>query len=432
MNKKTLHRASGLSRRDFASYAAKSLLGVGLLPAAVQTKGFAQTAPFPGRYTTARKVIYLYMSGGMTHIDTFDPKPDHENGGPTQAIGTNVSGIQYGEHLPTLASHADKMAVVRSMSSTQGAHQQGNYFMHSSYTMRGTIKHPGLGSWLCKMDGRYNPDLPGAVRIGGGSSGSGAGWMESKYAPLVLGRAGDGLKNAVRPEGLSEKEFTDRLKLSNDFEADFHGKYDHKDVRAFGSMYDDAIRVMASKDLTAFDLEKEPEVMRDAYGRNNFGQGCLLARRLIEHDVRFVEVTLGGWDNHSNIFNGIGGRAGQLDQAMGTLFTDLEQRGLLQETMVVLTTEFGRTPRINQNAGRDHYPKVFSCVLGGAGISGGQTYGESGAGGDEPGDTRVGVPDFNATIAAALGLPIEQRVFSPSGRPFQVAHKGRPIAQLLA
>lgn len=431
--KNVVRKAPELTRRDFASRAARALLGVGLLPASLQQRAFAQaTAPFPGRYTTARKVIYLYMSGGMTHIDTFDPKPDHENGGPTQAIDTNVDGIRYSEHLPTLATHADKLAVVRSMNSTQGAHQQGNYFMHSSYTMRGTIKHPGLGSWLVRMDGKYNPELPGAVRIGGGSNGSGAGWMESKYAPLVLGRAEDGLKNCARQEGLSEDEFKTRMKLSNQFESEFHARYDHKDVRAFGSMYDDAIRVMASKDLSAFDLSKEDSAMREAYGTNSFGQGCLLARRLVEHDVRFVEVTLGGWDNHSDIFNSIGGRAGQLDQAFGTLLTDLEQRGLLHETMVVLTTEFGRTPRINQNAGRDHYPKVFSCVMGGAGIAGGQIYGESGPGGDQPGEQRVGVPDFNATLAAALGLPVEQRVFSSSGRPFQVAHKGRPIPQLLA
>lgn len=256
--------------------------------------------------------------------------------------------------------------------------------------------------------------------------------MESKYAPLVLGRPEDGLRNATREKELSDDAFKQRLHLSNQFESDFHSRYDHKDVRAFGSMYDDAIRVMASKDLTAFDLNKEDKAMREAYGNNSFGQGCLLARRLVEHDVRFVEVTLGGWDNHRDIFNSIGNRAGQLDQAFGTLLTDLEQRGLLRETMVVLTTEFGRTPRINENAGRDHYPKVFSCVMGGAGIAGGQVYGDSGPGGDQPGELRVGVPDFNATLAAALGLPVDQRVFSPSGRPFQVAHHGRPIPELLA
>jgi hypothetical protein len=380
----------------------------------------------------ANKVIYLYMSGGMSHMDTFDPKPGADEQGPVQAIDTNVDGIKISEYLPSLARQMDKMALVRSLSSTQGAHEQGQYFMHSSYTPRGTIQHPGLGAWMHRLDGRKNSTLPASVRIGGSSRGSGSGFLESKFAPLVINNPNDGLKNSKRRQGMSEKEFKDRLDLASAFDEEFHRRYNHKKVRAYTDMYEDAIRLMKSEDLKAFDLNKESKDVRDEYGDNSFGQGCLLARRLIENDVRFVEVSLGGWDTHNNNFDSVSRRAGVLDQAMATLISDLERRGLLEETLVVLATEFGRTPRINENDGRDHFPKAFSGVLAGGGIKGGQAYGVTDETSSNVLDQRVSVPDFNATIAHALGLPLDEVVYSPSKRPFTVAHKGRPVIDLLA
>ena len=411
---------------------ASALLGVGLMPGITGGRAFAEAAATAAKTRpTARNVIYLYMSGGMTHLDTFDPKPGAITQGPVEAIRTKADDVMISEYLPGLASQMDKVALVRSMTTTQGAHAQGNYFMHSSYVMRGTIRHPGIGAWLHKLDGRPNRTLPGSVKIGGGGAG-GAGFMGPKYGPLVLNNPSEGLRNSVRREGISEKDFTDRLMLANQFDKKFHSTYKHSTVRAQSEMYDDAVRLMSSEDLKAFDLTRESEATRENYGNNSFGQGVLLARRLVENDVRFVEVSLGGWDTHSNNFASVSQRAAVLDQALSTLLSDLTRRGMLEETLVVVATEFGRTPRINQNNGRDHFPKAFSCMLAGGGIKGGQAYGLTDENGENVIENKVQVPDFNATIAHALGLPLDKVVLSPSKRPFTVAHKGRPILDLFA
>ena len=426
--KDILKKLSDIDRRDFLAYSAKAFLGVGLMPTAVRNMAFADaTAPFR---PTAKNVIYLYMAGGMSHLDTFDLKPGTEFQGPTEAIRTNVTGLRMSGYLPSLAKQMDKLAVVNSMFSNQGAHEEGRYFMHSSYTKRGTIKHPGIGSWLVKFDGNRNPNLPGVVHIGSPNPGGGNGFLEQRYAPLVVGNPEAGLQNSSRRSSMTEGQFRDAVSLTNAFDAEFHSRYKHKKVDAYAEMYDDALRLMESRDLAAFEIDKEPKALRDRYGSNAFGQGCLLARRLVEHDVRFVEVTLGNWDTHTNNHERVEENARVLDQAMAALLMDLERRGMLEETMVVLASEFGRTPKINDNDGRDHSPTAFSCVLAGGGIRGGQVYGKTDASGKNVIEDRVEVPDFNATIAYALGLPTEQTVFSPTGRPFRVADKGRPVLDL--
>ena len=431
--KDILHRSDELTRRAFMTKTASTFLGVGLMPGIVGGEAFAQAAATAAKSRpTARNVIYLYMSGGMTHLDTFDPKPGAETQGPVEAIRTKADDVMISEYLPGLASQMDKVALVRSMTSTQGAHEQGNYFMHSSYVMRGTIRHPGIGAWLQKLDGRPNRTLPGSVRVGGGGRGAGAGFMEPRFGPLVLNNANDGLRNSKRHENLTEKDFADRLMLADMFDKKFHSTYKHETVKAQSEMYDDAVRLMKSEDLKAFDLSQESESTRENYGNNGFGQGVLLARRLVENDVRFVEVSLGGWDTHQNNFPSVAQRASVLDQALSTLLADLTRRGMLDETLVVVATEFGRTPRINANNGRDHFPKAFSCMLAGGGIKGGQAYGVTDETGENVVENKVQVPDFNATIAHALRLPLDKVVLSPSKRPFTVAHKGRPILDLFA
>ena len=413
-------------RRDFLAHAAKTFLGVSILPAALQAA--EASSPKKGK---AKRVIYLYMAGGMSHLDTFDPKPENRAvRGPVQAIKTAIPGVQFTEYVPRLAKQAKKFATVRSLVSTQGAHEQGTYFMHASYTLRGTIRHPGLGAWIQKLDGVHNERLPANVSIGGGSRGIGAGFMESKYAPLAIGDPKQGLQNSKRPRMVSESVFEDRLALANAFDRKFHAKYNLKQVRAYQDMYSDAVRLMQSEDLAVFDINKETKAMRESYGENNFGQGCLLARRLIENDVRFVEVTSGGWDTHTNNFTSVQDKAAELDQALSTLLDDLESKGLLDETLVVVATEFGRTPEINSNDGRDHSPTGFSCLLAGGGIAGGQVYGATDEDGKYATENEVEVPQFNATIAHALNLPLDEIVMSPSGRPFTVAHKGKPVMDL--
>lgn len=421
-------KLTDMDRRDFLAYSAKAFLGVGLMPAAIRGTAFAGDSPVVR--PTAKNVIYLYMAGGMSHLDTFDLKPGTEFQGATRGIRTNVAGVRMSGYLPKLSQHMDKLAVINSMFSNQGAHEEGRYFMHSSYTKRGTIKHPGIGSWLVKFDGNRNPNLPGVVHIGSPNPGGGNGFLEQRFAPLVIGNPEAGLQNSKRRRGMSEEEFQDVVSLTNAFDAEFHSRYNHRKVEAYSEMYDDALKLMRSRDLAAFEIDKEPKPLRDAYGGNAFGQGCLLARRLVEHDVRFVEVTLGNWDTHTNNFERVEENAAVLDQAMATLLQDLELRGMLEETMVVLATEFGRTPEINGNDGRDHSPTAFSCVLAGGGIRGGQVYGKTDESGKNVVEDRVTVPDFNATIAYALGLPTEKTVFSPTGRPFRVADKGRPVMEL--
>jgi len=429
-----VRRQEESTRRRFMEGTAKTFLGVGALGIATRS-GNAALGPglnLAPRLGAAKQVIYLYMGGGMTHLDTFDPKPGHPNQGTTRAISTNVDGIQISEYLPTLAQHADKMAIVNSLTSTAGAHQQANYLMHTSYEERATIKHPGIGAWLLKFNGRLNPNLPGSVFIGGDSrNNGGGGFFEPEYEPLAIGDPTAGLKNS-KIRGMDAESFGRRLELADRFDQEFVARYDMKQVRAYTQMYDDAVRVMASRDLAAFDLSKESEETREFYGREPFGQGCLLARRLIEHDVRAVEVSLGGWDMHTNVFVSAPERCATIDQAIGALLSDLDRRGKLSETLIVLTTEFGRTPRINQNAGRDHYPKAFSSVLMGGGIKGGLKYGKTDAGGEEVAENPVTIANFNATVAHALGLPLEQIIYSPSKRPFTVADKGKPVLDLLA
>jgi hypothetical protein len=433
-----------LTRRRFMNYTSKALLGVSVLPGitlsafgADAKKGnwkpgvttSADTPTRSGKKPTARNVIYLYMSGGMTHLDTFDPKPGTDEAGGVKALQTSVDGTKVSEFFPLLAKEWNKVCAVNSLTTTQGAHEQGNYFMHSSYTMRGTITHPGLGAWMQRLEGKTNRTLPGSVLVGGGSVGGGAGFMESKYAPLHIDSPSSGVKNSRAMVGTSQ--FDDRLMLAKKFDEAFHGRYDNKKVRAYKDMYDDAVRLMRSEDLKAFDIGMESADVRAEYGENGFGQGCLLARRLVENDVRYVEVTLGGWDTHANNFTAVGNMAQNLDKALSTLLRDLERRGLIEETLVVLTTEFGRTPNINDADGRDHFPKAFSGLICGGNVRPG-TYGKTNETGTEVVEGKLGVPDFNATIAYGLGLPLDEIIYSPSKRPFQVADKGRPATELFS
>jgi hypothetical protein len=441
MDSSFLTKSDESSRRQFLSYASKTLLGVSILPTMAPLGAWAadkKAAPVtavpvsPGRKPTARNIIYLYMACGMTHVDTFDPKPEagEKVAGPVKAINTAADDVKISEYFPMLAKQMNKVAIVRGLSTTQGAHEQGNYFMHSSYTMRGTIQHPGIGAWLLRMEGKTNRTLPGSVCVGGGSVGGGAGFMESKFAPLYVGSPTSGVPNSKSNVGSTQ--FEDRLLLANKFDQAFHERYDQKKVRAYSDMYDDAVRLMKSEDLKAFDLSGESAEVRAEYGDNGFGQGCLLARRLVENDVRHVEVTLGGWDTHTNNFQAVENLAGTLDKALGALLKDLERRGMLDETMVVLCTEFGRTPYVNENDGRDHYPKAFSALIAGGGVKGGTVHGQTNEMGTEVVEGKCSVPDFNATIAYGLGLPLDQIIYSPSKRPFTVADKGQPILPLFS
>lgn len=425
-----LRQINEFDRRSFVSSAAKVALGVSLFPAldqAVRAAEGANRAP-------AKRLVYLFMSGGMSHIDTFDLKPGHENQGSTRPIPTNVAGCQISQHLPILASQFDKMAVIRSLSTQTGDHEAGEYLMRTSYEAIATEKHPSMGPWLQKHLGRKSKALPDTVLISAPARHPGAGFLDPSFSPLPIADPNRGLENTKIPEYLTSQSFEARMNLINKFDKKFRAKYDDRNVKTYTDFYSEATSLLASGELEAFDLNKEKNEDRDRYGRDAFGQGCLLARRLIEADVRCVEVNCGGWDMHSAIFDGntMPLRAGIMDKAVGNLMKDLDARGLLSETLIVLATEFGRTPEINYNAGRDHHPAVFSSFLAGAGINGGQFYGASDKAGFGVETDGVTPSDMNATIASAMGLPLDAIVHSPTNRPFKVANSGQPILKLLA
>lgn len=429
-----LHRGDEITRRSFAARTASSLLGVGLLPDIFASKAGAafENSSKLKQVATAKNVIYLYMSGGQSHMDTWDPKEGVKTAGPTKPIKTSADGVRISEYLPLTAKQMHHACVINSLSSTQGAHEQGNYIMHTSYELRGTIRHPSMGAWLNMFQGGGNSTLPNFVFVGNDSRHPGAGFFPAQYSPLYVNNPENGLKNVKLQPGLTEDRFQKRMKLADDLDADFRTTFPHRNVKAYADMYDDAIAMMKSEDLKAFDLSEEKPELRDMYGKEAFGQGCMLARRLVERGVRFVEVSLGGWDTHNANFVRVPELCETLDQGLSALMQDLNARGLLKETLIVLTSEFGRTPDINQNVGRDHYPKAFSCVLAGGGIAGGQTYGKTDEEGREVAENKVSIQDLNATIGYALGLPLDQIVYSPSKRPFTIADRGQPVTQVFA
>ena len=287
-----------------------------------------------------------------------------------------------------------------------------------------------MGAWISKLSGKANPELPGNVVIGNSTKHPGAGFLEALHSPVPIGSPTAGLQNTKPPKYLEDTQFKRRMTLISQFDRNFQRKYYQSEVKAYNQLYTEAVKLLNSKDLKAFDIKQEPQKTRDSYGDNRLGQGCLLARRLIENRVRFVEVDAGGWDNHRDIFTTIPDRARELDQALSALLSDLQGRGLLEQTLVVVATEFGRTPNINQNAGRDHHPGAFTCALAGGGITGGEVFGSSDEDAFSVEEDHVTVADFNATIAFAAGLDVKKQFFSPAGRPFKVAHDGSPLKSL--
>lgn len=391
----------------------------------------AQAAPAvpPGK---AKHIIYLFMDGAMSHLDTFDPKVGVEEAGETKPIQTRVSGMQFGDRFPKLAYLAGALAVVRSLVTETGAHDKGKYLMRTAYQQLNSIQHPALGAWMVGQVGRINRELPGNFLIGSSGRHPGAGFLEPALSPVPIGNAQAGLENTTLPKYLDEGVFNRRLMLASRFDAAFQTQRSNRQIEAYNQLYDEAKNLMGSEHLTVFDLKQEPQKVRDAYGNNQLGQGCLLARRLVEGGARFVEVNYGGWDMHQDLYSRLDERAKHLDDALGALLRDLHAKGLLSETLVVLTTEFGRKPNLNANAGRDHHPGAFCSLLAGAGVRGGQVYGASDKRGHSVASDRVSVSDFNTTIAAAAGLPTAQEFFSPNGRPFKIGGGGRVIQELLS
>lgn len=324
------------------------------------------------------------------------------------------------------------IALIRSMTTETGAHEQGRYVLRTSYRQLNSIRHPGLGAWANHVFGKRNSRLPGNVLIGSAAGHPGSGFLPASIAPVPVPNPMAGLENTQSPSYVTDEIFRRRMSLATQFDAKFKSSHHSTLIDAYDETYREALKLMSSSELTAFDISKEREEVREFYGNNRFGQGCLLARRLVEHGIRFVEVEYGGWDHHNDIYDRIPDMLTNLDNAVGALLRDLASKGMLDEVLVVLATEFGRTPKINENAGRDHHPGAFSAMLCGAGIRGGQVYGASDERGVSVLDDPVYPEDLNATIAAAMGLPLEEEFYAPNGRPFRICNNGSPIEKLLA
>ena len=431
------------SRRDLLRSSLASALGVSF------SGWFPQLARAASEANSKRACILLWMNGGPSQTDTFGPKADHANGGPVKSISTAVPGIHISEFLPGVAKEMRDLAIVRSMSSGEGDHARATELMLTGFRPQSGTAYPSLGSLLSHELGDESGELPNYISLSPvrfGQAG-GPGFLGPSHAPLVVtgnsdnprARANLEMENLAPPPDVDRAAMQQRFQVLHMLQSEFSGRYRSEASRIHRTNVERAARIIESQAKHAFRLDEEPSEVRDGYGRNRFGQGCLLARRLVERGVSFVEVTLAqapgagaAWDTHADNFDSVRALCEVLDPAWSALMRELRERGLLESTLVVWMGEFGRTPQINQSSGRDHFPNAWSTVLGGAGIHGGQVIGDTGKDGMAVVDRPVKVADFYATICAALGVDHEKDNYTPDGRPISLVDKGgQPIRELI-
>ena len=414
------------SRRSFLSQ-------VGLGTAAFGTLGFYDLMQLQAAELRkqGRALILLWMAGGPSQFETFDPKPGTENGGETKAISTSVSGIQIAQGWEQVAKNAKEIAFIRSMTNKEGNHQRASYQLHTGYAPSGSVKHPALGCSIAKEIADPDFDLPSVISIGANRAlnfGQGAGFLGVDYEPFQVARAGQPPQNVTKT--VNEERFQRRGSLLSELENDFASRGGKTVVENHKLIYGKASRLVLSPRLKAFDLSEESESLKNSYGDSEFGRGCLLARRLIEAGVTFVEVQSGGWDMHQDISDRMKTSASQVDPGFGTLIADLKEKGMLDKTLVVWMGEFGRTPRINARSGRDHYPRVFNAAIAGGGVKGGQVIGSSNKEGTAVKENPVEVGDLFASICHSLKVDPEKENLSPLGRPMRIVDQGSIIKGL--
>ncbi len=419
------HVPPDMSRRHFMTH----LAGASAMTIPALTLGHSLQVHADELKRKRKSAILLWMGGGPSSIDIWDLKPGAATGGPFQPISTS-GDVQICEHMPLTASQMHHLAIVRSMSTREADHTRGRYYMHTGYIPNPNVEHPSYGSVLAHelMDQRPELEIPPFVSVGGGSVGPG--FLGMAWAPFTVDSNGDirDLKMSLKPDRVAQ-----RMKTLNLIETSFIKQRRGSNAKDHAKILDKTLRLMTSEQMSAFKVREEPEGVQERYGNHDFGRGCLMARRLVEVGVPFVEVDFGGWDNHSNIFPTLAdNKLATLDQGMSALVEDLDQRGMLQDTVVIWMGEFGRTPRINGNTGRDHWARAWSVVVGGGNIRGGKAVGATNSDGTLVETEPYTSQDIMTSVCKALGISLETTFTSRNGRPMRIANGGKVVKELFS
>jgi Protein of unknown function (DUF1501) len=430
---------NSLNRRGFLSLGL--LAGTSLtLPQLLRSNAaYGDLKDYKNFEGTAKSIIHIFLPGGIAHQESFDPKPyaPIEYRGEMGQVATRISGEVFGDTLAKTAQVADKLTVIRSMTHGEAAHERGTHNMFTGYRPSPALIYPCIGSVVSHEYGPRN-NLPPYVCIPNmPTEFAGSGYLSSAFAPFSLGSdpAAKGFKvrDLDLPKGVDDSRFATRRSALEAVNAHFQKKEKSDDLTAMDTFYDRAYSLISSPAAReAFDIEKESDAVRDEYGRNTAGARMLLARRLVQAGVRLVNLTYGGWDMHNNIVAGFRNQMPAFDQAFATLINDLDRTGLLKETLVMVSSEFGRTPKINAQSGRDHYPKVFSVVLAGGGVKGGYIHGSSNSTASEPEELAMGPEDLFTTVYHCMGIVADKELMAPGDRPIEIVDGGKVIEDLLA
>jgi len=410
-----------LSRRAFAAASVGTFLGMNvrtLVTRADETKK-----------ATAEHVILFWNGGGMSHIDTFDPKPGREVAGDFEPIKTSVAGIQISEIFPELAKQMKHIALIRSIAGQNGDHGRATYQLQTSYSQSANLQHPGVGSVVAHERAALG-DLPAYVTVGGLAPK--AGYLGQKCEAYFVGRPGEKDPYLAFPSGIGDVRGNKRLDILQKMNQKQASNLPAEETSGAQTALTDAVKLMRSPALEAFEVRKEKPEVLERYGDSEFGRSALLARRLVEKGVRFVQVNRGGFDVHSNAFPAMRDHGEVMDPALASLVEDLAQSGLLKKTMIVMLSEFGRTPKINMTMGRDHHPGVFSCLFAGGGVKGGQVIGSSDEDAMRPKDRPVTVSHLHASIVSALGIDPNKEVMTSLQRPMKLVDNGKRIDELFS
>ncbi len=386
----------------------------------------AKAAPAGGK-GKAKSCILLWMDGGPSHKDTWDLKPESKGAGEFKQIKTAAAGVEISEHLPKIAGIMNHGLVVRGMSSPEGAHARAKYYGHTGFREgQGGVTYPSIGSIVSQEVGKADSPMPNYVAVGGRSFGSG--FLGPKHQPLLITDPNSGLQDLK--SAVAASQLDNRVGLLEQMDKAFHREYGADSITDHKTTYERAVKLMQSKEAKAFDIASD--ATKSKYGTGRFAEGVCMARRLVEVGVPFVEVSLGGWDTHQDVFTRVKALSGQVDSAIAALVADLKDKGLLDSTLIVWMGEFGRTPNINSrgaNPGRDHFPRAWSLAMFGGGLKGGQVLGKTDKEGASVAERPTSVQDFLATVCELMGIDHTKKNETPSGRPIQIVEKPKPFTK---